>query len=108
MACNSTWETYPASEYPNKYVGPIMCTAVSRKVDQNKFSYATMPKGSVGHIPYIFIKNLEPGVQEVSPPLRYYDFVLTTPYRPLSIIPFGTFAYAFILITGTTFLETAV
>ena len=80
-----------------------MYTAVSRKVDQNKFSYATMPKGSVGHI-----KNLEPGVQEVSPPLRYYDLVLTTPYRPLSIIPFGTFAYAFILITGTTFLETAV
>ena len=49
MAWNTTWETFPASEdtiteHPNTYVVPIIYKAVSRKVDQNKFTYATMLK----------------------------------------------------------------
>ena len=47
---------YSITEHLNTYVVPIIYTAVSRKVDRNKCTYTTMLKGSVGHIPYIFIK----------------------------------------------------
>ena len=58
---SATWQTFPASEHtisehPHTYVVPVIYKAVSRKVDQNKCTYATMPNVSVGHIPYIFIK----------------------------------------------------
>ena len=58
---SATWYTFPASEHtisehPHTYVVPVIYKAVSRKVDQNKCTYARMPKGSVGHIPYIFVK----------------------------------------------------
>ena len=70
-------------------------TAVSRRVDQNKCTYATMPKVSVGHIPYIFIKTNNWGATKIQWPLlkcrqtfrkslRHYVIVLSTPYRALS------------------------
>ena len=52
---------YCISEHLNTYVVLIIFTAVSKKVDQKKCTYATMPKGSMGHILYIFIKTLNWG-----------------------------------------------
>jgi len=55
---------YSISEHPNTYVVHIIYTAVSKEVDQKKCAYGTMPKGSMGHILYIFIKTLNWGCHE--------------------------------------------